>query len=161
MRIARSVCAAACLSISILPTVTAFYPYKPHYGGDNSNGNAHRRAQQTTPETTNTIAHGSAIALPLRRVPTRRENKYTIVKSKAPSQKNSVAIDQDGPDFSYMVAIGIGSSTEEYHLLLDSAASNTWVMGKGCGSKACGSHNTFGEGDSDSVKVSVSLGMRR
>ena len=43
---------------------------------------------------------------------------------------DSVAVDQDGNDLSYMVAVTIGDSKEEYHLLLDSAAS------KAC-AKAC------------------------
>ncbi|KAF1967574.1 acid protease [Bimuria novae-zelandiae CBS 107.79] len=52
-----------------------------------------------------------------------------------------------------MGAVTIGNSKEEYHLLLDSAASNTWVMGQECESEACGRHNTFGEGDSDTLKT--------
>ncbi|KAF2471599.1 acid protease [Lindgomyces ingoldianus] len=51
-----------------------------------------------------------------------------------------------------MVSVTFGDSKEEYHLLLDSAASNTWVMGQDCKSEACGAHNTFGEGDSTSLK---------
>lgn len=64
-----------------------------------------------------------------------------------------MAIDQDGGDLSYMVAVKIGDSKEEYHLLLDSAASNTWVMGEDCKSEACRQHNTFGVGDSGTLKV--------
>jgi hypothetical protein len=56
-----------------------------------------------------------------------------------------------------MVAVTIGDSKEEYHLLLDSAASNTWVMGQDCKSEACGIHNTFGEADSSSLKVGALL----
>lgn len=82
-----------------------------------------------------------------------RDNTYSILNSKDPTQENSVAVDQDGSDLSYMAAVTIGSSREEYHLLLDSAASNTWVMGQECKAEACGKHNTFGEGDSDSLKV--------
>ncbi|KAF2002698.1 acid protease [Amniculicola lignicola CBS 123094] len=52
-----------------------------------------------------------------------------------------------------MVAVKFGESEEEYHLLLDSAASNTWVMGEGCKSAACGTHNTFGPADSGTLKV--------
>ncbi|KAF2642404.1 acid protease [Massarina eburnea CBS 473.64] len=52
-----------------------------------------------------------------------------------------------------MVAVTIGDSTEEYKLLLDSAASNTWVMGEGCSTEACGKHNTFGKGDSKTIKT--------
>lgn len=52
-----------------------------------------------------------------------------------------------------MVAVTIGNSKEEYHLLLDSAASNTWVMGQDCNTDACKTHNTFGSGDSSSLKT--------
>ncbi|KAF2709183.1 acid protease [Pleomassaria siparia CBS 279.74] len=155
MHITRSICAAACLFTSVLPTAKAFYPYHPEYHGGDDN---ERRAQgsiATTRATTHQHQDHRSITLPIRRVPipNRRENKYTIVKSETPTQKNSAAIDQDGPDFSYMVAVTIGSSKEEYHLLLDSAASNTWVMGQECKSAACASHNTFGDQDSTTLKI--------
>ncbi|KAF2184281.1 acid protease [Zopfia rhizophila CBS 207.26] len=134
---------AACLSI--LPTVHAFYPYQPVYGGSDKPTEQRRATRPVNSE------YGS-ITLPLRRVPIRRENQHNIIKSNDPKQESSVAIDQDGTDLSYMVAVTIGSSTEEYLLLLDSAASNTWVMGQDCTSDACDSHNTFGEGDSSTLK---------
>ncbi|KAF2025455.1 acid protease [Setomelanomma holmii] len=52
-----------------------------------------------------------------------------------------------------MVAVTIGDSKEEYHLLLDSAASNTWIMGQDCSTEACKTHNTFGKGDSSTLKT--------
>ncbi|KAH7355607.1 aspartic peptidase domain-containing protein [Pyrenochaeta sp. MPI-SDFR-AT-0127] len=52
-----------------------------------------------------------------------------------------------------MVAVTFGDSKEEYHLLLDSAASNTWVMAQDCNSAACKTHNTFGTGDSTTLKT--------
>lgn len=53
-----------------------------------------------------------------------------------------------------MVAVRFGDGEGEYHLLLDSAASNTWVMGQECESAACGKHARFGVGDSSSLEVS-------
>lgn len=82
-----------------------------------------------------------------------RQNAYNIVNSKDPTQENSVAIDQDGNNLSYMVAVTFGDSKEEYHLLLDSAASDTWVMGQDCKSDACSTHTLFGSGDSSTLKV--------
>lgn len=77
-----------------------------------------------------------------------------MVDSHSPTQENSVAIDQDGGDISYMVAVTLGdTSKEEYHLLLDSAARNTWVMGEACSSDVCKMHNTFGAGDSGTLEV--------
>jgi hypothetical protein len=140
------------LCAALLPTATAFYPYQ--YGDDSTTSNS-RRTIHSSP-----IAHSDprSLTLPIRRVPTSsslrtRQNNYNIVNSNDPKQANSVAIDQDGGDLSYMVAVTIGDSKEEYHLLLDSAASNTWVMGQDCSSEACKTHNTFGKGDSGSLKV--------
>ncbi|KAJ4357632.1 uncharacterized protein N0V89_002208 [Didymosphaeria variabile] len=132
---------AAC---TILPVATAFYPYDPASGTGKT-----MQTRRTTPKVRD--APRGALTLPLRRV--RRDNTYDILNSNDPKQKNSVAVDQDGSDLSYMAAVTFGSSKEEYHLLLDSAASNTWVMGQDCTADACGKHNTFGEGDSDTLKT--------
>lgn len=129
------------LSTTLLPTVSAFYPYQ---FTTNDPPPPSRRTLPTQTE--------RSISLPLRRVRT-RQNGFDILNSADPKQANSVAIDQDGGDLSYMVAVTIGDSKEEYHLLLDSAASNTWVMGQVCASAACKTHNTFGMGDSGSLKV--------
>ena len=135
-------------SAALWPTALAFYPYQ--YADSSTTTSSSKR--NTQPSRTDS----RLVTLPLRRVPTSlrsRQNAYKIVDSKDPAQKNSVAIDQDGSDLSYMVAVTIGDSKEEYHLLLDSAASNTWVMGQDCKSDACGTHTTFGKGDSSSLKV--------
>jgi hypothetical protein len=169
MGISHLVFIAACLAISIPAPVSAFYPYTPEYessGAENAGSPSLRNADQRTSISARSPSSldGSfpSITLPLQRVPKlrpgssafwQRENKYKIVDSGTPGQENSVAIDQDGMDMSYMVAVTIGSSKEEYHLLLDSAASNTWVMGEECKSAACGLHNTFGAGDSSTLKV--------
>jgi hypothetical protein len=142
-------------AVALLPSAAAFYPYQ--YGDDNPVSNARR-----TPSLPASNADTRSITLPLRRVPSSqnlraRQNAYNIVNSNDPKQANSVAIDQDGGDLSYMVAVTIGDSKEEYHLLMDSAASNTWVMGQDCASAACKTHTTFGKGDSSSLKVRYSL----
>lgn len=133
-------------AFAFLPTTSAFYPYNLDSSFEKLA--SHRKVQ---PPSNN--ADTRSLTLPIRRVPTRRQNAYNIVNSVDPKQANSVAIDQDGGDLSYMVAVKIGDSKEEYHLLLDSAASNTWVMGQDCKSEACGQHNTFGAGDSGTLKV--------
>ncbi|KAF9693501.1 hypothetical protein EKO04_008482 [Ascochyta lentis] len=135
------------VSAAVWPTVSAFYPYQ--YDDGSKTASSRRSTRLPRPDS-------RSITLPLRRVPTSlrsRQNAYNIVNSNDPTQKNSVAIDQDGSDLSYMVAVTIGDSKEEYHLLLDSAASNTWVMGQDCKSEACGMHTTFGKGDSTSLKT--------
>ncbi|KAF2677220.1 acid protease [Lentithecium fluviatile CBS 122367] len=152
MLIRLSTWTAAC---ALVPSAVAFYPIEPDYG-DSSNGNSERRAALSPPShpSSNTNSPRGSVTLPLRRVPiSSRQNSYNIVNNKDPSHANSVAVDQDGNDLSYMAAITIGNSKEEYHLLLDSAASNTWVMGQDCATDACRRHNTFGEGDSDTLKT--------
>ena len=39
-------------------------------------------------------------------------------------------------------------------MLLDTGSSDTWVMGSDCKSTACGTHNTFGDANSDTLKIS-------
>lgn len=149
MRVSLSIWTA--LAVSALPA-SAFYPYQPNYGDDESAAKVRRKV--STP-----ASRANSITWPLRRASVRRDNIYRIIQSKEPAQENSVAIDQDanadgvGYDRSYMVAITIGDSKEEYHLLLDSAASNTWLMGAACDTKACGTHALFGNEDSSTLKV--------
>lgn len=139
---------------AILPTATAFYPY--HYtSGKTASTSTHSHRTSSPPSSQ--AGTTRSITLPLRRIRTpslrSRQNAYNIVNSNNPSQENSVAIDQDGSDLSYMVAVTFGDSTDEYHLLLDSAASNTWVMSEECESEACKTHATFGRADSSTLKV--------
>lgn len=136
------------ISAALWPTATAFYPYQ--YADSSTTSSSSRQNAQPLE------ADSSSVTLPLRRVPSSlraRQNAFRIVDSKDPAQKNSVAIDQDGSDLSYMIAVTIGDSKKEYRLLLDSAESKTWVMGQDCKSDACGTHTTFGKGDSSSLKV--------
>jgi hypothetical protein len=153
MRVSTPVWTAA-LAVAALPVVNAFYPYSPE-NGNGANGNVKRG--QTAGSQPSAPYNGRSITLPIRRVPSRRDNIYNILKSNDPKQKNSVAIDQDGNDLSYMVAVTFGDSKEEYHLLLDSAASNTWVMAQDCQTAACGTHTLFGEGDSSTLEVTLPL----
>lgn len=146
MLVPWTACAAAC---ALIPAATAFYPYEP-----SSAGTKHASRRDDLQKAGTRYASNRALTLPLRRAPLRsRGNQYKILNSADPKQKNSVAVDQDGSDISYMAAVTIGDSKEEYHLLLDSAATNTWVMGQDCTSEACGKHNTFGKGDSSTLKV--------
>jgi hypothetical protein len=136
------------LPAALLPTVAAFYPYG--YADDSSSSSAARRIIPSP------NIQSKTISFPLRRARTplrSRQSVFNIVHSKDPSEKNSVAIDQDGKDISYVVSVTFGDSKEEYNLLLDSAASNTWVMAQDCDSEACAMHNTFGKGDSSTLKV--------
>lgn len=144
-----SISAVACLSL--LPLVSAFYPYVPVYPKINSRKDLYESIRHAEDALN---PRDDSISLSIRRTLTRRTNKYNIISAQPPTQSNSVAVDQDGTDFSYMVTVTFGTSSEEYYMLLDSAASNTWVMGGDCTSDVCNAHNTFGNGDSTSLTVS-------
>lgn len=78
----------------------------------------------------------------------KRSNNYNIVTSVTPTQVNSSALQQDGTDYSYFAEIKFGSNGTPMYMLMDTGASSTWVMGKGCTTAACQTHNTFGAADS-------------
>ncbi|KAH9876060.1 hypothetical protein J1614_003939 [Plenodomus biglobosus] len=143
------------LSALLSQTATAFYPYLPQdidISDSTPSSSISRRIPRPSHSDTS-----RTLTLPLRRVATpplslrARQNAYKILESADPKQENSVAIDQDGGDLSYMIAVRFGDGKEEYHLLLDSAASNTWVMAQDCTSESCRIHDTFGEGDSSTL----------
>lgn len=83
----------------------------------------------------------------------KRADKYEIVKGTQPKQANSVAIDQDGTDYSYLFTIQVGASGKAMQMLIDTGAANTWMMGSDCFSEPCLAHNTFGAKDSTSLRV--------
>lgn len=85
--------------------------------------------------------------------PIKRNNEYDIVTAAQPSQTNSMAVDEDGTDFSYFTAIHFGSSRKLMYMLIDTGAANTWIMGANCTSETCEKHNTFGDKDSDTLKA--------
>ncbi|KAL8658524.1 MAG: hypothetical protein Q9226_000937 [Calogaya cf. arnoldii] len=83
-----------------------------------------------------------------------RDNSYDFVTASPPTQTKSAGIHNDGTDFSYFTSVEFGSSGKIMHLLVDTGASNTWVMASDCNSAVCAAHNTFGNEDSASLKVS-------
>jgi len=84
----------------------------------------------------------------------KRANAYKIITANTPLQPQSAGVDQDGTDFSYFASFTFGSSQETYYMLLDSGASDSWVMGADCTAEACNAHNTLGSSDSKTLKVS-------
>ena len=82
----------------------------------------------------------------------KRENDYNVVTAAEPSQTNSIAIDEDGTDFSYFASLYFGSQNTMMYMLIDTGAANTWVMGSNCTSAACQKHNSFGPADSATFK---------
>jgi len=85
--------------------------------------------------------------------PTKRTNAYTVVTASQPSQSASMAINQDGTDYSYFSTVNFGSSGVSLNMLVDTGAANTWVMGSDCKSKPCLAHNTVGRANSGTLQV--------
>lgn len=140
----RRITATTCL----LSTASAFYPYTLPNKYDDAGYIQARRAP-----TRHDDEQLPRLTLNLRRRPVRRSNEYNIITAETPSAPNSAGVDQDGTDFSYFSTFNFGTSNEAYHMLIDSGASNTWLMGSQCDSDACAAHNTFGPGDSSTLQV--------
>lgn len=88
--------------------------------------------------------------------PVKRDNEYDVITAVQPSQTNSIAVDEDGTDFSYFSALSFGSAGKTMYMLIDTGAANTWVMGANCASDACEKHNTLGEQDSKTLEATGS-----
>ncbi|KAL8674248.1 MAG: hypothetical protein Q9168_001315 [Polycauliona sp. 1 TL-2023] len=84
----------------------------------------------------------------------KRDNTYDFVTASPPTQTNSAGVHDDGTDFSYFTSVEFGSSGKMMNLLVDTGASNTWVMASDCKSEICAAHNTFGKEYSASLEVS-------
>lgn len=90
----------------------------------------------------------------------KRDNAYSIQSAVKPTQTDSLALHNDGVDFSYFATFKLGSSNKEMWLLVDTGAPHSWVFGSDCTDKACLSHRTFGSSDSTTmVKSSTSFSV--
>jgi len=125
-----------------------FYPYSLATPEADHTSHTSPRSIQQPREVNN-----GAIRISLRKRLAKRQNKFNVLAADIPKQSNSAGVDQDGTDFSYFASFKFGASSKTFYLLLDSAASNTWVMSSDCSSSACGIHTTFGPSDSSSLKV--------
>ena len=82
--------------------------------------------------------------------PVKREAPPAI-SGAPPTQSLSEPIDDAGGDISYFAEVKLGSSGKPVYLLLDTGASNTWVMDSSC-SACTPNHNTFGQADSHTLQ---------
>lgn len=82
-----------------------------------------------------------------------RDNAYPRSQASTPTSPNSVAIDQDGTDYTYFSTVKFGSSGKEMWMLVDTGAPQTWVFGSDCQSPTCLKHRTFGSKDSTTLTV--------
>ncbi|KAF2461625.1 aspartic peptidase domain-containing protein [Lineolata rhizophorae] len=146
----------ACLA-SLSRSALAFYPFVP--GSDPSDPDVSRSVRRLA-DAESRHGNKNVLHLPIERVRRaaaaavgKRDNEFPIVESDPPSFDDSVAIHQDSTDFSYFTRARFGTSDEDFLLLLDTGASNTWVMGGGCDDAACGLHNTLGRDESSSLEL--------
>lgn len=134
---------AACF----VSAATAFYPYR--FKDDHSEDDGFIQARRSIVDSVSK----PSLSIPLRRVPVKRDNKYNVITAAKPSATDSAGIAQDGTDFSYFSPFTFGDGTQQYYMLIDTGASNTWVMGGECTTDACTAHNTLGPSDSSTLKV--------
>ena len=83
----------------------------------------------------------------------KRENDFNIDIASTPSQPNSVGINYDEAGDLYFVAAKFGTSDKVYQLLIDTGATESWIMGSSCEAKACSLHTTLGPKDSTTLKA--------
>ncbi|RFU80725.1 aspartic-type endopeptidase [Trichoderma arundinaceum] len=103
---------------------------------------AHKYGEQTPPSTN----QDASIA--------KRDNQFHIMQAADPDEPNTVGLDQDGTDYSYFVQAELGSKKTKLYMLVDTGAGSSWVMGSSCTTQACSLHDSFGPGDSDTLKTS-------
>jgi hypothetical protein len=83
----------------------------------------------------------------------KRKNTYAVSKPANPTAPNSAGIYQYGPDYSYFIRVQVGTAQQPFYMLLDTGASNTWLMGSDCNSDACHLHDTFDPSTSKSWRT--------
>ncbi|KAL4906474.1 hypothetical protein BDW74DRAFT_176796 [Aspergillus multicolor] len=83
----------------------------------------------------------------------RRDNIYKVVLADKPTSANTVALHQDGLDYSYFSTVNVGTPGQPVWMMLDTGGANTWVFGADCTSDPCQMHNTFGDNSSSTVKT--------
>ncbi|KAL2809980.1 aspartic peptidase domain-containing protein [Aspergillus granulosus] len=95
------------------------------------------------------------LSLDIKDTHVRRDNIYKVVLADKPTSPNTVALHQDGLDYSYFATVNIGTPGQPVWMMLDTGGANTWVFGEDCTAKPCKMHNTFGEDSSSTVKTTT------
>ncbi|KAH8697215.1 putative aspartic-type endopeptidase [Talaromyces proteolyticus] len=147
------------LSIAILSTgVNAFYPYVRPVAATTSvlekltsRFYPYRLGSSVEDE----VSGFPTFPLKKRSTMARRQNKYSVVQGNPPTTPNSVAVDDDGQDFSYFFSMDFGSKNQSMWMLFDTGGTNTWTFGSNCTVQACELHNTFGSNGSTTLQVST------
>jgi cathepsin D len=93
------------------------------------------------------------LSLDIKNTRVRRDNIYKVVLADKPTSPNTVALHQDGLDYSYFATVNVGTPGQPVWMMLDTGGANTWVFGEDCTAEPCRMHNTFGEDSSSTVKM--------
>lgn len=75
-----------------------------------------------------------------------------VTKAQDPSSPHTIGLDIEANDVGYFATIQIGSSNNNFKMLIDSGSSDTWVAGSDCSS--CSTQNKLGTQSSKSLKLS-------
>ncbi|OJD10915.1 hypothetical protein AJ78_08196 [Emergomyces pasteurianus Ep9510] len=150
--------------------VFAFFPYNPANTNTKNNGmlrpdssgtvDLKKRFYSYSPSTI--IGKGSpqrdvkgSVKLDIIKVPgkARRQNSFNVFHADPTTVPHSLPISSDGFDYSYFSVIHFGSKRQPMWMLIDTGASNTWLISSNCTLEPCKMHNTFGSEDSDSLSM--------
>lgn len=81
----------------------------------------------------------------------KRQNTFEFLRSDKPTTRDSMAVDQDGNDFSYFSQVNFGPNNKTFLLVIDTGSSDTWVPSSNCTAQACRNHETYGSSDSSTL----------
>ncbi|KAL3481608.1 aspartic peptidase domain-containing protein [Aspergillus californicus] len=162
MRLSQCLLSAACLYTG----VNAFIPYSfkiKTIPAASSSDNLERRFvplkllsgnKHDDAEALESLGSSDALITADIRTPhVRRDNIYKVVLADKPTSPGTVALHQDGLDYSYFSTVNIGTPGQPVWMMLDTGGANTWVFSSDCTSEPCQMHNTFGNDSSSTVKV--------
>ncbi|KAL2833387.1 aspartic peptidase domain-containing protein [Aspergillus cavernicola] len=97
-------------------------------------------------------SNDNLLTLDIKKSHVRRDNEYKVVLADKPTSPGTVALHQDGVDYSYFSTVNIGTPGQPVWMMLDTGGANTWVFSSDCTSEPCTMHNTFGNDSSSTVE---------
>lgn len=72
----------------------------------------------------------------------------TLTKANAPTTSNSVGLDIEANDVTYVATVQLGTPPTDFNVIMDSGSADFWVAGDNC--KTCGQHQALGTSTSSS-----------
>ena len=133
-------------TLALADHAVAFVPYKHAVRSGSGLHSFDRRS-------TGAIKKSGQLRLIERKTHPKRENNFDINIANTPSQPNSIGINYDEAGDLYFSVAKFGTSDEVYQLLVDTGATESWVMGSSCEAEVCSLHTTLGPEDSTTLKV--------